>query len=226
MTQQTRHVSDLRKRDFKQLILFCIGSPETRKIPNGPKNANIVHFNEIDDFFKSGHVTDKGLPLARPKTKREELVRRRKLYRYLEELVEKEKLVQRVPDQRGFYKLTELGLKKLTLISQLYGTSEKIPLVDPLSIHFGLGMDEQGRTAYADILIRVSRPDVVQTIEEAMTKNKISTNDISTNEKMLGNILCTVIMWDLKGVLSRLGGMWEGNEDVLSRLIDKLPFTS
>jgi hypothetical protein len=189
--------------------------------PNGQKvqkNANIASIEEIDDFFKSGQVTDKGRPLKS--------VRRRKLYRYLEELVgDKEKLVQRIPDQRGFYKLTELGLKKLSLISRLYEASEKVPLVDPLSINFGLGRDEQGRTAYADILIRVTRPDVVQIIEEAMTKNKISTNEISANEKMLGNILCTVIMWDLKGIFSRINGMMEGNEDLLSRLIDKLPFT-
>jgi predicted transcriptional regulator len=215
VARQTRHTYALRKRDFKQHIVILIGVPINKTDAASAttpfkKQPNSASRKELHALFNSGLVLDKGNPARID-------LPTRTLQHYLEEL-RKENLIILTENDR--YELTELGKERLSFLMRLHSdTFGKVPIVDPLGISFGLVWDKNGKVKYVDILMRVSRPDVVQAMEEAISKRKFS-----ENEKVLGRILCTVILWDLKGVLPRLADVTEGHEDVLLQILGKLPY--
>jgi DNA-binding PadR family transcriptional regulator len=185
----------LRKNDFEQVIVRFIGS----------QKGSMAQFEEIRSLFKNGPVIDKGIPAK--------AMARQTLYNYLNNLKNKG-FVEPVPrnevqGQRGFYRLTQKGMKRLAVINALWCELPG-PLVVPLDMFFGLDRDVQGRAIDARILLRIARPDVVQAIEEVITKRRTM-----KGEKMLGSLLCTLIMWDFKGILSKMSVMLEGKEDLV-----------
>jgi hypothetical protein len=213
MAQSSRHISALRKRDTKALIVCFIGWHSTVQGPNGLIKVKDVDFEasreEIKGFIEGRNnlVTCNGHKLTIP---------RRTLYRYLEEL-RNEALVEQ--PRRGAYRLTPKGMKQKDLTDLLNRARNTIPHTEEtLGTFFALGPKERGQIKFIDIVMRVQDPDLIKTIEKCIAENKVPENDVE-----LGQLLSTVIMWHFSGVSSRIWNLLEGKEDIIADIMNKLP---
>jgi hypothetical protein len=213
MAHQPRYVRSLRKRDAKELIIWLIGCHASKTIqgPDGPMSIKAEDFqastNEILRFLNSNLVSDGNHRLSIP---------RRTLHNYLEEL-DGEYCIQQ--PEKGLYVLTDTGMKKWALINLISKARNTLLTQEPIGTFFAFGPKEDGQTKYVDIVIRIQDLDLVKILRDAVAEQRIS-----ENEKELGRLLSTVIMWYTSGIFSRINSLIDGHEDVFLDLMKNLPF--
>jgi hypothetical protein len=162
--------------------------------------------NEILRLLNSNLASDGDHRLKMP---------RRTLHNYLEEL-RAEHCIQQL--KKGLYVLTETGMKKWTLFNLLLRAGNTLVTQEPVGTFFSFGPKKEGQSKYVDILIRVQDRELVKAINDAVAEQKVS-----ENEKELGRILSTVIMWYTSGISSRIKSLIDSNEEVFLDLMKNLP---
>jgi len=233
MTQfpgQTRRIQKQRKDEIKDYILSFINYTEyvtgstkpsepSKRIQAKGKDFQ-ASFREIEEFFiqrqkrrnkkkyklhKHSYITDrKGRKLS---------IGWRTLYRYIKELLN-EGFIEEI--ESGVYRLTGDGIERCSLINALTTISEYIIPEPPLGTFFqrSRARDKEGRTKYIDIIIRVTSPDVIRTIEKAYYEDKAPGDP---NE--LGYAISNLIILYFRGIFQRIPELAMGKEAVLLEFV-------
>jgi hypothetical protein len=206
---QTRHFHELHKRDIKQQILFFIRSHAVIQTSNGPEKAK-------ENDFQASHEEISKYLARLMKFNGREIIPRRTIYNYLEEL-KKEELIRQV--KYGPYELTEQGMLRWSFINAINKAQVTLPSVESIATFFDFGPKENGITKYVDIFIRVGDPKLIQNIEKSIFKNKVNENE----QELFGRALAGLITLHFSGQFSVLQDLVQGKEKSLLEILDKLP---